>query len=38
MRQIQPLVDTKVLRPVESALALRLITEMELLNGIFASS
>jgi len=32
MRQIQPLVDTKVLRPAESALALRLITEMELLK------
>jgi DNA-directed RNA polymerase specialized sigma24 family protein len=32
MRQIQPLVDTKVVRPAESALALRLITEMELLR------
>jgi len=32
MRQIQPLVDTKVLRPAESALALQLVTEMELLR------
>ena len=32
MRQIQPLVDTKVVRPAESALALRLVTEMELLR------
>jgi DNA-directed RNA polymerase specialized sigma24 family protein len=32
MSQIQPLVDTKVLRPAESALALRLITQMELLK------
>jgi len=32
MRQIQPLVDTKVVGPAESALALRLITEMELLK------
>jgi DNA-directed RNA polymerase specialized sigma24 family protein len=32
MRQIQPLVDTKVVRPAESALALRLITETELLR------
>ena len=32
MRQMQPLVDTKVVRPAESALALRLVTEMELLR------
>jgi DNA-directed RNA polymerase specialized sigma24 family protein len=32
MRQIQPLVDTKVVRPAESALALRLLTDMELLR------
>jgi RNA polymerase sigma-70 factor (ECF subfamily) len=32
MRQIPTLVDTKVVRPAESALALRLITTMELLR------
>jgi DNA-directed RNA polymerase specialized sigma24 family protein len=32
MRQIQPLIDTKVVTPAESALALRVVTEMELLR------
>jgi DNA-directed RNA polymerase specialized sigma24 family protein len=32
MRRIRPMDDTKVLRPAESALALNLLTEMELLK------
>jgi hypothetical protein len=32
MRQIPTLIDTKVVRPAESALALHLITEMQLLR------
>jgi DNA-directed RNA polymerase specialized sigma24 family protein len=32
MRQIRSLIDTRVLRPAESALALNLVTEMELLK------
>src|SRR5882757_10880462 len=32
MPQIQPLVDTRVLRPAETALALRLVSEIDLLR------
>jgi hypothetical protein len=32
MHQTQPLVDTRILRPAETALALNLISEMELLR------
>ena len=32
MPQIQPIVDTKILRPTETALALRLISEMDFLR------
>ena len=32
MREIPPLVDTKILRPAETALALNLVSEMDLLR------